>query len=110
MRFAADDRAGARADDEADGAADVEAGAAADAEADVAAAGGLWRGVTILAGRCRDRGMLAECNGSLARAVCQTQNANCTLVQLKHVCLGHHFVHARPEETLRSLGCRWGSL
>lgn len=54
--------------------------------------------------------MLAECNGSLARAVCQTQNASCTLVQLKHVCLGHHFVHARPEEPLRSLGCCWGSL
>ena len=65
---AADDKAGAGADDEADAAADVKTGAAADAEADVAAAGGFWRAVAILAGRCRDKGMSAECNGSLGHS------------------------------------------
>ena len=49
-------------------AAEAEAGAAADVEADVAAADGCWRPENILAGRCRDKGILPECNGSLGQS------------------------------------------
>ena len=61
-------RPAASSDAEAVVAAEAEAGAAADVEADVAAVGGCWRAENTLAGRCRDKGILPECNGSLGQS------------------------------------------